>query len=51
MIEVIKDWGQYLTVKEYADKKGVTVQAVYQSINRGVIDSKKMGSMVLVKVK
>ena len=39
----------YTTVKDYAEKKGVTVQAVYMAIKQKRIDSKKIGSLVLVR--
>ena len=40
----------YMPVKDYADKKGVTVQAVYQMIKRNNLEIKKIGSFTLVKV-
>lgn len=39
----------YLTVKEYSEQKGTTVQAVYQKIARGTLDVKKLGNYILVK--
>jgi excisionase family DNA binding protein len=39
----------YLTVAEFAKLKGVTVQAVYQKLNRGNLKSVKIGSITLVK--
>tara|TARA_R110000824_G_C14766459_1_gene630411 strand:- start:373 stop:516 length:144 start_codon:yes stop_codon:yes gene_type:complete len=45
------DLENYMTVKDYADLKGISVQAVYQAINRKTIDSKKLGSVVLIKTK
>lgn len=41
---------KYMPVKEYAILKKISVQAVYQQINRGVIGHKKIGSYTLVKV-
>ncbi len=41
---------KYMTVKEYADKKHVTVQSVYQKIKRANLGSKKIGSLTLVEV-
>ena len=38
-----------LTVKEYADKEGITVQAVYYRIEKKIIKSIKVGKMILVK--
>lgn len=35
-------------VKEYAELKDMTVQAVYQAIKRGKLESKKIGSYTLV---
>lgn len=43
------DTAGYLTVKEYSEQKGVTVQAVYQKIARKTLDVKKLGSYILVK--
>jgi hypothetical protein len=40
----------YKPVKDYANEKGLTVQAVYQAIKRGKLKSKKIGSYTLVKV-
>lgn len=40
----------HMPVKDYADKKGITVQAVYQMIKRGNLEIKKIGSYTLVKV-
>jgi hypothetical protein len=39
----------YTTVKEFANKKGITVTAVYLGIKRGKYESKKLGSLVLVR--
>ena len=39
----------YMPVSEYALLKGVTVQAVYQSIKRGKLEIKKIGSFILVR--
>lgn len=41
---------KYKPVKDYANEKGLTVQAVYQAIKRGTLESKKIGSYTLVKV-
>lgn len=51
MIEEIKsetktDW---MTVKEYADKHGCSVQNIYPKIRRGTVKFKKIGSVHLVK--
>lgn len=40
----------YVSVKEYAEKKGVTVQAVYQAMNRKTVSYKKIGTLTLVKM-
>jgi hypothetical protein len=37
-------------VKDFADKHGITVQAVYQGIKRGKYQSTKIGTFTLVKV-
>lgn len=39
----------YTTVRDYAEKKGITVQAVYMAIKQKRIDYKKFGSLVLVR--
>ena len=39
----------YTTVKDYADRKGITPQAVYIAIKQKRLDSKKIGSLVLVR--
>lgn len=39
----------YMTVKDFAVKRGITVQAVYMGIKSGKYDSKKIGSLVLVR--
>lgn len=53
MEQIIKppriETGGYLTVKEYAEKKGTTVQAVYQKIARSTVDVKRLGNYILVK--
>ena len=41
---------RYIPVKEYAIKKGITVQAVYQKIWRGNLNYKKIGTYTLVEV-
>jgi len=45
MTEEIK----YMPVKDYATKKGVTVQAVYKMIREKRIETKKIGTYTLVK--
>jgi predicted DNA-binding protein YlxM (UPF0122 family) len=39
----------YISVKEYSEKKKVSVQSIYQRIERGTIDFKKFGSVYLVR--
>jgi predicted transcriptional regulator len=39
----------YKPVKDYAREKGLTVQAVYQAIKRGSLESKKIGTYTLVR--
>lgn len=39
----------YTTVKEFARKRGITVTAVYLGIKRGKYESKKIGSLILVR--
>ena len=41
---------KHMPVKDYADKKGISVQAVYQMIKRGNLGSKKIGTYTLVEV-
>jgi len=38
----------YMPVKDYAEKKGITVQAVYKMITEKKIKTKKIGSYTLV---
>jgi predicted DNA-binding protein YlxM (UPF0122 family) len=38
-------------VKEYAEQKSISVQAVYQAIKRGSVEMKKIGSYTLVRDK
>ena len=45
MTEEIK----YMPVKDYATKKGVTVQAVYKMIREKRIETKIIGTYTLVK--
>jgi hypothetical protein len=40
---------KYISVKEYSEKKGISVQAVYQSIWRKSVEHKKIGTLTLVK--
>jgi len=40
----------YKPVNEYAKDRGISVQAVYQAIKRGSLESRKIGSFTLVKV-
>jgi hypothetical protein len=39
----------YTTVKDFAEKKGISVAAVYLGIKRGKYQGKKIGSLVLVR--
>jgi len=41
---------EYETVEQYAHKKGISVQAVYQAINRGNIPVKMIGKVKLIPV-
>lgn len=38
------------TVKDYANKNNITVQAVYQGIKAGRLKSKKIGNFVFVVI-
>lgn len=40
---------QFLTVKQYAEQKKVSVQAVYGKIKRSTLAIKKIGNFTLVK--
>lgn len=40
----------FMPVKDYALKKGCTVQNVYKLIKEGKLESKKIGSYTLVKI-
>ena len=48
MINELNNW---MTVKDYADRENISVQAVYQAVNRKTLESKRLGSVVLIKVK
>ncbi len=39
----------FIPVKDFADQRGITVQAVYQGIKSGRYQSKKIGTYTLVK--
>ena len=39
----------YISVKEYADKEGITVQAVYSRIAKETVKFKKIGNVFLIK--
>jgi len=39
----------YISVKEYADLEGITVQAVYSRIAKGTVKFQKVGSVFLIK--
>ena len=40
-----------MSVKDYADSGGVSVQYIYQMIRSGKLESEKIGSVILVKIK
>ena len=42
------DFKNYIPVNEYAKLKNTSVQAVYQKINRGNLQFRKIGSYTLV---
>jgi hypothetical protein len=48
-MEKITIEGGYTTVKEFADRKGITVQAVYMGIKAKRYQSKKLGSFTFVR--
>jgi len=41
----IENW---MTVKDYAVKRGVTIHAVYKAIERGKLTTRRIGSTILV---
>lgn len=41
---------KYMTVKDYADKFGITVQTVYNKIKNKELETKKVLSTTLVKL-
>jgi hypothetical protein len=40
---------KYISVKQYADSENITVQAVYQRIERKEIKTERVGSIILVE--
>ncbi len=42
---------KFMPVKDFALKYNITVQAVYERINAGTVEVKKIGSYTLVKQK
>lgn len=47
--DVLKQTADFVSVKQYADLKGTTVQAVYGKINRKTLVVKRIGNLILVK--
>ena len=45
----MKKLTDYISVKEYAKEKQISVQAVYQSLKKGKLESIKIGSYILIK--
>lgn len=45
---MIVEGKKYTPVQDYAKMKNVSVQAVYQKIKRGNLETKKIGSFTLV---
>jgi hypothetical protein len=43
-----KEIGTLMTVKDYAEKIGCSVQNVYQAFKRGTLKKKKIGNFVFV---
>ena len=39
----------FISVKDYADLEGITVQAVYNRIAKGTVKFQKIGNVFLVK--
>tara|TARA_R110000823_G_scaffold221159_1_gene349664 strand:+ start:834 stop:980 length:147 start_codon:yes stop_codon:yes gene_type:complete len=48
---MVNELDRWMSVKGYSELKGITVQAVYQAVKRKTLDSKKLGSVVLIKVR
>ena len=48
-METVKIEGGYTTVKDFAERKGITVQAVYMGIKAKRYQSKKLGSFTFVR--
>lgn len=46
----MKQENKYMTVKDYADKFGITVQTVYNKIKNKELETKKVLSTTLVKL-
>lgn len=46
----MKDKTTYITVKDYADKFGITVQTVYNKIKNKELETKKILHTTLIKV-
>jgi excisionase family DNA binding protein len=40
---------KFLSILEYAKKKGISVQAVYQKMKRGNLEFQKIGKTYLIK--
>jgi len=42
---------KYLSVKDYARKEGISIQAVYKRINSRKVEVNKQYGLILIKVK
>lgn len=49
-MELIEEGKVYASVKDYAAKRQVSVQSVYQKLKRGKLKGKKIGSYQLILV-
>jgi predicted transcriptional regulator len=49
MNQLMSEKPKYMPVKDYALKKGITVQAVYKMIKENRVETKTIGTYTLVK--
>lgn len=47
----LQDRRPYQTVKDFAAKKNLSESAIYKQAEKGAIESKKIGSLILVREK
>ena len=49
-IKLEREGKVFIPVKEYANRHGITVQAVYQKLKKGKLKGKKIGSYQLIEL-